>query len=171
MKKFALILAAVALPCFGDRYLITDMEENITYPVHRESMGGIQPIFRADIQSTSTDWEAVSGLRLHEYKMTFSNAKPAAGGWELYYLDSFPCYGYAQYVRTWVSNASFRDASLRANCVKAPQEAKLAYRAAKKNDWQGRTDGILRCPVEKNLEIDLSSCEKQTWPEFSKDEQ
>lgn len=125
--------------------------------------------FRANIQSTSTDWEAISGLRLSEYKITFSGNKAVGKtGWEMYFLDEFPCYGYGQYVRTWIG-ANDKNGLVRANCLKQPKEIKLAYRVAKKNDPQGRTTGILKCRVEKNLSIDLSKCDKQDWSDWAKD--
>jgi hypothetical protein len=124
--------------------------------------------FRADIQSTSVDWEAVSGLRLSEYKITFANAKAAGAGWEMYFLDEFPCYGVGQYVRAWVGRNS-DGGFLRANCIRRPDQVRLAYRPAKKNDPQGRTDGILKCRVDKNLSVDLSACERQDWADWAKE--
>lgn len=130
------------------------------------ALDGVQPVFRMDIMSTSTDWEAVTGLRLSEYKIIFTGTKAAGAGWEIYYLDAFPCYGYAQYVRAW-ADAKTNDASVRALCIRRPMEISLAYRAAKKNDPQGRTTGILKCRVEKNMTVDLGKCEKQNWSDFA----
>jgi hypothetical protein len=127
-------------------------------------------MFRASIQSTSIDWEAVTGLRLSEYKITFANTNAAGNiGWEMYYLDEFPCYGYAQYVRTWV-NAKNKDGFVRVNCLRRPLQIKLAYREAKRDEWQGRTTGILKCKVEKNLSVQLDKCEKQDWSDFAKEQ-
>ncbi|MDR3208392.1 MAG: hypothetical protein LBT45_00925 [Rickettsiales bacterium] len=139
----------------------------VEIPVNRDNKSA--PVFRADIQSTSVDWEAVSGLRLREYKITFSGTKAAGStGWEMYYLDGFPCYGFAQYTRTWVSQKN-GDGFLRANCVRQPKEILLAYRSAKKEDSQGRTTGILRCAVSKNLVVKLDECTSQDWSDFERE--
>jgi hypothetical protein len=168
-KVMTLIAACLALGCPTARpaRAAACAIDGVSVPC--KSIDGVQPVFRADIMSTSTDWEALTGLRLSEYKMTFEGTKAAAGaGWEIYYLDAFPCYGYAQYVRTW-TDAKTKDASVRANCVRRPTEISLAYRVAKKSDPQGRTTGMLKCRVEKNLTVDLTKCEKQNWSEFAKD--
>ena len=49
---------------------------------------------RVSIFSTSTDWEAVTGLTLNEYRGTvIGDANLIKRGLVLYYLDGFPCYG------------------------------------------------------------------------------
>jgi hypothetical protein len=164
------VIVAV-LPALADRYVITDKTTGITMPVNPDgsAIDGIQPVFRADIQSTSVDWEAATGLRLREYKITFSNAKAAGQvGWEMYYLDEFPCYGSAQYVRAWVS-AKNNDGFLRANCLRQPKQIKMAYRVAARDDWQSRTTGILTCKVDKNLVVNLAECGEQKWSDFAKE--
>ena len=118
--------------------------------------------------STSVDWEAVSGLRLSEYKITFSGTKPAGTGWEMYILDAFPCYGFAQYTRAWVS-AKKNDGFVRANCVRPPKAVMLAYRAAGENQMQGRTDGILSCPANERQVVNLELCDKKSWAEWNKE--
>ena len=119
------------------------------------------------IQSTSSDWEAVTGMHLSEYTITFSNTKVSGNtGWEVYYLDEFPCYGMAQYVRAWF-NANNNDDKLLINCLKKPTEIKLAYRSATRDAYQDKTTGILTCNVEKNLSIDLSKCQQAKWSDFA----
>jgi len=125
---------------------------------------------RVVIQSASVDWEAVSGRRLSEYKITFADADVADRGWELYFLDAFPCFGSAQYVRTWISKSSGgSDAFVRAYCLAKPKEIRLAWRPAAKDDRQAKTTGILKCAVDKNLTVRLGGCEKQTWAEWEKE--
>ncbi|MDR1027442.1 MAG: hypothetical protein LBL46_03445 [Rickettsiales bacterium] len=128
----------------------------------------------APLLSTSVDWEAVSGLRLSEYKITFAGTKPAgagagpASGWEMYILDEFPCYGFAQYTRAWVS-AKKHDGFVRVNCIRAPRRASFAYREAGENQMQGTTDGILICPVNEKQVVDLERCEKKSWKEWGRE--
>jgi hypothetical protein len=164
---FCLLLAFCLSPARADKYVVVDKTTGAEIPVNHDGGGG-RPVFRADIQSTSVDWEAVSGLRLGEYKITFSGAKAAGNiGWEMYFLDGFPCYGFAQYTRTWI-NSNNTDGYLRANCLRRPKEISLAYRAAKKDAPQGRTTGILTCPVDKKQVADLTKCSKQDWADFEK---
>jgi len=152
----------------ADRYEVIDTTTGISVPVAPDNISGVQPVFRADIQSTSTDWEAVSGLRLSEYRIKFTGQKTTGTGWEMYYLDGFPCYGYAQYTRIWVSQSA-TDGQIMMNCVRQPAEIKLAYRKAKKDDYQKATDGILSCKLDRNMNLDLSKCEKKTWSEYQKE--
>ncbi|MDR1071702.1 MAG: hypothetical protein LBL21_03610 [Rickettsiales bacterium] len=158
----------------ADNYVIVDKStcaggSCVEIPVNPDPDGGGAPVFRADIQSTSVDWEAVSGLRLREYKLTFSGTNVVGKiGWEMYFLDGFPCYGFAQYTRTWVGQKK-GDGFLRANCVRQPKEILLAYRVAKKEEFQGRTTGILKCPVAKNMVVKLDECEKQDWADFARE--
>ena len=127
-----------------------------------------QPVFRANIQSTSVDWEAVTGLRLSEFEIRFTGNKAAGNiGWEMYYLDDFPCYGSGQWVRTWL-NSRTNDALLRMICLSQPRTIRMAYRQAARTDSQGRTTGMLTCKIEKNLTVDLSKCTIQTWAEFDR---
>lgn len=118
------------------------------------------------IQSASVDWEAATGAKLREYKINFANTKGAGTGWEMYYLDAFPCYGVGQYVRAWVS-AKENDAFVRLLCVFQPKEIKFAYRPAKRDDRQSRATGILQCKVEKNLSVKLDSCAATSWAEYN----
>ena len=123
---------------------------------------------RALIQATSVDWEAATGARLGEYKITFANTKAAGTGWEIFYLDEFPCHGVGQYVRAWVG-AKSDDAFVRVLCLWRPKEIKFAYRPAKRDDRAARTIGILRCGVEKNLSVKLDECGTESWADFARD--
>ena len=118
--------------------------------------------------STSADWGDVTGMRLGEYKITFKNASAAGAGWELYYLDGFPCFGAGEYVHAWVSEKDVSE-FVRVLCVRRPKEITFAYRAAKKNAPKGVTVGMLSCTVEKDLSVKLGGCEKQDWVDFAKD--
>ena len=126
-------------------------------------------VARSSITTTSVDWESATGLRLGEFKITFANTRVAGNtGWEMYYLDGFPCYGSGQFVRTWV-NSKNSDGFIRIVCLRRPAEIKLAYRVAGKNDSQGRTTGILSCKVENNLSVKLDECMAETWSDFTRD--
>ena len=59
------------------------------------------PAPRISIFSTSTDWQAITGLLLNEYRGTFKPDSKLIGnkGLVLYYLDGFPCYGLGDGVR------------------------------------------------------------------------
>ena len=121
-------------------------------------------IRRYSIFSTSTDWEAVTGLMLSEYKGTFTSPdKKLIGnkGLVLYYLDGFPCYGLGSWVRTWISPAGKEDQHLRIACVYPPTEIKFAWRNATSQATEAATTGMLTCPVDargRDLTIRLSDC-------------
>ncbi|MDW3024313.1 MAG: hypothetical protein R8N50_01335 [Alphaproteobacteria bacterium] len=114
------------------------------------------------IFSTSTDWQAVTGLTLNQYTGRFVSDKDLVGrGLVLYYLDGFPCYGLAYGVRIWVGPDGKTDRDLQIACVAAPTEVKFAYRNATRDADQATTTGILTCPVSdrgRDLTIDLSDC-------------
>ena len=116
---------------------------------------------RISIFSTSTDWQAVTGLRLNEYNGTFKIDKKLVGrGLVLYYLDGFPCYGLGYGVRVWVG-PDYNHEHLHIACVAAPTEIKFAYRNATRDADQATTTGVLTCPVDtdgRELMIDLSDC-------------
>ena len=120
------------------------------------------PQSRVSIFSTSTDWQAVTGLTLNEYNGKFIADKKLVGrGLVLYYLDGFPCYGLGFGVRVWVGPAGKTDNDLAIACVAAPSEIKFAYRNATRDADQATTTGILTCPVSdhgRDLTIDLSDC-------------
>ena len=117
---------------------------------------------RVSIFSTSTDWQAVTGLTLNEYNGKFITDKKLVGrGLVLYYLDGFPCYGLGYGVRVWVGPDGRTDNDLHIACVAAPTEIKFAYRNATRDADQATTTGILTCPVSddgRDLTIDLSRC-------------
>ena len=120
------------------------------------------PAPRVSIFSTSTDWQAVTGLMLNEYSGKFSSDKKLVGrGLVLYYLDGFPCYGLGFGVRVWIGPDGKSDNNLAIACVAAPTEIKFAYRNATRDADQATTTGILTCPVSdrgRDLTIDLSDC-------------
>lgn len=120
------------------------------------------PAPRVSIFSTSTDWQAVTGLTLNEYSGKFVSDKKLVGrGLVLYYLDGFPCYGLGFGVRVWVGPDGKTDNDLAIACVAAPTEIKFAYRNATRDADQATTTGILTCPVSgrgRDLTIDLSDC-------------
>ncbi|MBE6461119.1 MAG: hypothetical protein E7007_04440 [Alphaproteobacteria bacterium] len=120
------------------------------------------PAPRVSIFSTSTDWQAVTGLTLNEYSGKFISDKKLVGrGLVLYYLDGFPCYGLGFGVRVWIGPDGKSDNDLAIACVAAPTEIKFAYRNATRNADQATTTGILTCPVSdrgRDLTIDLSDC-------------
>ncbi len=123
------------------------------------------PLPRAPISifSTSTDWQGVTGLMLHEYNGQFkysNNNKLIGRGLVLYYLDGFPCYGLGEGVRVWLGPRDTHDGELRIACVHAPTEVKFAWRNATRDADQAVTEGMLTCPVtgDREFTIDLSRC-------------
>jgi hypothetical protein len=131
------------------------------------SAGFAAPAYIA-IPGNNVDWESVTGLNTVEYRIGFKNTKAAGDGWEMYYLNEFPCFGAGTYVYAWVS-AKDSSAEMRVLCVRRPKEVKLAYRPAKKGATEGRTVGMLTCNIEKDLSVDLGGCKKESWADFAKD--
>ncbi len=117
---------------------------------------------RVNIFSTSTDWEAVTGLRLNQYRIKFIADKDLVkNGMQMYYLDGFPCYGQADRTEYWIGpNGAHSDEDLMLACVYAPTEIKLAWRYASRDATQQTTTGLLTCPVtgERDLTLDMSDC-------------
>ena len=117
---------------------------------------------RISIFSTSTDWQAVTGLTLNEYRGTFIPDKKLVGrGLVLYYLDGFPCYGLGSWVRVWVGPNGQNHEHLRIACVAEPTEIKFAYLHASRDADDQTTTGIITCPTNgkgRELTIDLSDC-------------
>ena len=170
MKKIVLLLlsALFIVNSYADKYVVVNTNTGAKIPVTGDTQGA-KTVFSANIQSTSVDWEAISGLQLREYRISFDGAKATGNtGWEMYYMDGFPCYGYAQYVRVWM-NTMNHDGEIRINCLRRPENIVLAYRVAKKDESQNRTTGILKCKVEKNLSVGLDKCEKIDWNDFAND--
>jgi hypothetical protein len=125
------------------------------------AVSGSAPTPRVSVFSTSTDWQAVTGLLLNEYRATIIPDKKLVGrGLVLYYLDGFPCYGLGEGVRAWVG-PNWNHQHLRIACIAAPTEIKLAYRNALRDADEATTTGILYCPVDgdgRELTIKLSDC-------------
>ncbi len=127
---------------------------------------------RVSIFSTSTDWEAVTGLQLSEYKGKFITDSKLVGnkGLVLYYLDGFPCYGLGEGVRVWIDPKGRADNDLRIVCLRPPKEINFAWRNMANDGVQRATTGLLRCPVSddgRDLTIDLKKCAKgPDWPEY-----
>ena len=122
----------------------------------------VTPQPRVSIFSTSTDWEAVTGLTLNEYRGTvIGDAQLVKRGLVLYYLDGFPCYGLGSGVRVWVGPNGQNHEHLYIACVAEPTEIKLAYRNATRDADEATTTGILTCPVDgggREFKIKLSDC-------------
>lgn len=138
-----------------------------------QCIAGDAPVVkRVSIFSTSTDWQAVTGLNLNQYTATFRPDSRLIGrqGLILYYLDAFPCYGLAYGVRVWLGPNGKNDGALQIACVAAPTEIHFAYRNATRDADQATTTGILTCPVAgrtRELTIDLSRCTVgPDWPEY-----
>ena len=117
---------------------------------------------RVSIFSTSTDWEAVTGLSLSEYRGTFiPDSTLVKKGLVLYYLDGFPCYGLGAGVRVWIGPNGQNHEHLRIACVAEPTEIKFAYLHASRDADDQTTTGIITCPTKgkgRELTIDLSDC-------------
>ena len=109
---------------------------------------------RVSIFSTSTDWQAITGLLLNEYRGNFKPDSKLIGnkGLELYYLDAFPCYGLGDGVRVWFGPNNKHDGDLRIACVYAPETINFSWRNATRD--------------ADDLTIDLSRCDKgKDWSE------
>ena len=117
---------------------------------------------RVSIFSTSTDWEAVTGLSLSEYRGTFiPDSTLVKKGLVLYYLDGFPCYGLGAGVRAWIGPNGQNHEHLRIACVAEPTEIKFAYLHASRDADDQTATGIITCPTKgkgHELTIDLSDC-------------
>jgi hypothetical protein len=127
-------------------------------------------IVRPAIFSTSSDWEAVTGLRLSQYRIKFTpDAKLIQNGLELYYLDSFPCYGQPDRTMVWLDKNGHSERDMMLACLYTPETIKFAWRNAAYDTTQRATTGIIDCPVfgENNMTIDLSKCTVgQEWNEI-----
>jgi len=128
------------------------------------------------IFSTSTDWEAVTGLRLNQYKVIFGRDRTVTNvGVELYYLDAFPCYGQTESVRAWISpSRNFawdKDNFMRITCLFIPKTMQFAYRPeVTRNASQARTKGILTCETTRSggdIMIHLENCvQGEDWKDM-----
>ena len=129
------------------------------------------PTPRISLFSTSTDWQALTGLRYSEYRDKFIPSSGIVGrGLVLYYLDGFPCYGLGEGVRVWIGPNNKHDGELRIACLYAPTEINFTWRNATRDADQAVSTGILTCPVDsdgRELTIDLAHCEKgPDWDEY-----
>lgn len=127
---------------------------------------------RVSLFSTTVDWSAVTGLSLYQYNGNIfgKNSDLVKQGLVLYYLDAFPCYGAADSVRVWVGKDGKVDGNLRLICIHEPDEIKFAWRNAKSDAIQDKTDGLLVCPVSskgREINIDISKCTRgKSWDEY-----
>ena len=130
------------------------------------------PAPRVSIFSTTTDWQALTGLMLNEYRGVFKPDSKLVGskGIVLYYLDSFPCYGLGDGVRVWFGPNNKHDGELRIACVYAPDTIMFSYRNATRDADDARNTGMLTCPVSadgRELNIDMAKCVRgKDWSEY-----
>ena len=130
------------------------------------------PVPRVSVFSTTTDWQALTGLSLNEYRGVFIPDSKLIGtkGIVLYYLDAFPCYGLGDGVRVWFGQNGKHDGDLRIACVYAPETIMFSYRNAARDADDARNTGILTCPVSsdgRELSIDMAKCQKgKDWDEY-----
>jgi len=127
---------------------------------------------RVSIFSTSTDWQAITGLLLNEYRGIFKPDSKLIGnkGLVLYYLDGFPCYGLGDGVRVWMGPNNKHDGDLRIACVYAPETINFSWRNATRDADDAVGTGLITCPVDadgRDLMIDLSKCTLgKDWAEY-----
>lgn len=130
----------------------------------------IMPVVRTSIFSTSADWEAITGLRLSQATIDFiSDSRTVGNGMELYFLDSFPCFGQTDSTRIWIGPNNKTDGKIRLTCLYSPQTVSFAWRNASRDARQDKTSGIIECPVtgDRMLKVDLSKCVKgKDWKEY-----
>lgn len=129
------------------------------------------PLPRVSVFSTSTDWEAITGLRLGQYEVSFTtDNKLVANGLELYFLDGFPCFGQTDTTNLWIGpNNRNNRGRLRLVCLYPPEIVRFAWRNVDRNAIQNATTGILECTNEgrNSIKIDLSKCTRgKEWKEF-----
>lgn len=125
----------------------------------------VPPQPRVSLFSTTVDWEAVTGLSLHQFTGHISGTSRllVKEGLMLYYLDAFPCYGEADSVRVWLSPNGKMDGKLRLVCIQKPEKISFAWRNADKDASDAVTEGILNCKIEgkkRDFTIDISKCEQ-----------
>ena len=132
-----------------------------------------KPVIRASVFSTSADWQAVTGIRFSEYRLKFDsiNSKKLIepNGLELYFLDSFPCFGQPDRTRIWIGANGKINGEIRLTCLYIPEKVNFAWRNAKQDDRQGATKGILECRTgtDGDFKIDLSKCTQgKDWKEL-----
>ena len=130
-----------------------------------------KPVQRVSVFSTTVDWEAVTGLTLHQYtgKITGMDRSFVKQGLVLYYLDSFPCYGEADSVRVWLSPNGKMVGNLRIVCIHKPETISFAWRNATEDADQAKSTGILTCPIngDRYFTVDISKCKVgPNWTEY-----
>jgi hypothetical protein len=130
---------------------------------------------RISIYSTTVDWEGVTGLRLKQYDVQyFRGSKIGNIGWELYYLDQFPCVGQPESTRVWVSPSKIlaqdKNIRQRINCLYAPETFTYAMREAGSEAFQNKTTHIMTCRPETSgtvIKVNLDECEVgKKWTEI-----
>lgn len=130
------------------------------------------PIPRVSIFSTSTDWEAVTGRQLNEYRGRFMGRSPLIGrGLMLYYLDGFPCYGLGGSVQAWIDPRGDASHHLRLACVAAPKTINFAWVHAARDADDETTTGILTCEINgdggRDFVIDMANCTRgPDWDDY-----
>lgn len=128
------------------------------------------PAPRISIFSTTTDWSALTGLPLRQFRGDFKWSNSDVGrGMVLYYLDAFPCYGEADSVRIWLGPRGQSEGILRLVCVHAPTEISFTWRNATRDADQAESTGLLKCPVtgDYDFTIDISKCTfGPDWKEY-----
>ncbi len=124
---------------------------------------------RVNVFSTSTDWEAVTDLRLRQYDIDFRRDEKLIGntGLEIYILDGFPCYGQPDKTQMWFGPGNATRNNIRIVCLYLPEELKFGWRVATRNALQDATTGILTCPLSRDAIVDMTGCVKgKEWKEF-----
>ncbi len=129
------------------------------------------PIPRVSVFSTSTDWEAVTGLRYSLYDVEFVTDSALIGntGLEMYVLDGFPCYGQSDRTQIWFGPNGKSNGNISMVCLYVPEKVYFAYRNVPRDADQDTTRGILECPTRdgKEFTIDMYKCARgKDWKEF-----
>lgn len=157
MKRFVMFALAITVMATSARG--ADSDKPVVTPKY-------------SIFSTSTDWQALTGLQYNEYRGKFIRDQKLIGrqGLVLYYLDGFPCYGLGFGVRVWLGPKNQHDGDLHIVCVYPPKEVKFTWRNATRDADQAMATGLLTCPVTNNdreITIDLSKCTVETgWSKY-----
>ncbi len=126
---------------------------------------------RVTVFSTSSDWQAITGLRLNQHRVEIIPDKTIIDqGLELYYLDGFPCYGEGGRTFYWQGPwGEHSDWDIMVVCIYPPTELLFAWHHAKQDAFQETTTGLLKCPVEgeHTLTVNMSKCTfEKDWKEY-----
>jgi hypothetical protein len=143
----------------------------VCFSAFAENTPDVPAPLRVSVFSTTVDWEAVTGLHLQQYtgKVSGTSKYLVKEGLVLYYLDAFPCYGEADSVRVWLSPTGKMSGNLRIVCLYKPETISFAYRNATEEETDGRSIGLLTCPIEgkRDFKIDISKCIRgKDWTEY-----